>query len=48
MCSGEKGDAIVLFAKAEVESTGALVVLRLGRGDGEAEPGCERLAEVGD
>jgi hypothetical protein len=46
--SGEKGDVIVVFAKAEVEGAGALVVGRIEWGDGEAERGRERLAELGD
>jgi hypothetical protein len=43
--SGQKG-AVVVFAEAEVEGAGALVVGRLERGDGEAERGREWLAEV--
>jgi hypothetical protein len=48
VCSDEKGDTTIVFARAEVEGTGALVVGRLERGDGEAERGRERLAEFGD
>jgi hypothetical protein len=48
MGSGEKDDTIVVFAEAEIECAGALVVGRLERGDGEAERRRERLAELGD
>jgi hypothetical protein len=46
--SGEKDNAIVIFANTEVEGTSALIVGRLERGDGEAKCGCERLAELRD
>jgi len=46
--SCEKDDAVVVFTEAEVEGAGAPVVGRLERGDGEAERGRERLAELGD
>lgn len=48
MGSGEKDDALVAAAEAEVEGARALVVGRLERGDGEAERGHEGLAELGD
>ncbi len=48
MGSGEKDDAFVVFVKAEVEGSGAFVVWRLKRGDGQAKRGRERLAELGD
>ena len=48
MGSGEEGDAVIVTAEAEIERTGALIVGRLQRGDGEAERGREGLAELGD
>lgn len=48
MGSSEKGEAVVVFSEAEVEAADALVVGRLEQGNGEAERGRERLAELGD
>ena len=48
MGSSEKGEAVVVFAEAEVEAADALVEGRLEQGNAEAERGRERLAELGD
>ena len=48
MGSGEKGNSVVIFAEAEVEGTGALVVGCLEWGNGETQYGCKMLAEIWD
>jgi hypothetical protein len=46
--SGEKDDTNVVFSETKVEGAGAFVVGCFERGDGDAERGHERLAELGD